>query len=181
MRTRGIAWAVLLAFAGILSACVSLYGILATIRIDLRQDTALCLLYCGLPVLCFPVFLLVRPRSRSAVLLSLMALTYLGAYSALNWRTCSELGYCEDVIATVMQTLQHEHRPGIFCSCSSHSHHGACGLSRIALAAEPVVIPKCVPTAPPQSSGRGSISAEYDHAPSPLRRSDAAADSSGSP
>lgn len=105
MRTRGIAWAVLLAFAGILSACVSLYGILATIRIDLRQDTALCLLYCGLPVLCFPVFLLVRPRSRSAVLLSLMALTYLGAYSALNWRTCSELGYCEDVIATVMQTL----------------------------------------------------------------------------
>ena len=105
MKIRGIAWAVLLAFAGILSAGVSLYGLLAAIRIDLRQDTALSFLYCALPVLCFPVFLLVRPRSRSAVLLSLMALTYLGAYSALNWRTCSELGYCEDIIATVMQTL----------------------------------------------------------------------------
>jgi len=34
-----------------------------------------------------------------------MALTFLGAYAALNWRTCSELGYCESVITTVMQTL----------------------------------------------------------------------------
>ena len=49
--------------------------------------------------------LLVRASSRAAVLLSLMALTYLGAYSALNWRTCSELGYCMSMTATVMQTL----------------------------------------------------------------------------
>ncbi|WP_348261096.1 hypothetical protein P8935_14940 [Telmatobacter sp. DSM 110680] len=105
MKIRGIAWATLLAFAGILSAGVSLYGLYATIRIDLRQDTALSFLYCALPVLCFPVFLLVRPASRSAFVLSLMALSYLGAYSALNWRTCSELGYCEGVTATVMQTL----------------------------------------------------------------------------
>jgi hypothetical protein len=34
-----------------------------------------------------------------------MALTYLGAYSALNWRTCSELGYCQSLIATIFQTL----------------------------------------------------------------------------
>ena len=34
-----------------------------------------------------------------------MALTYLGAYSTLNWRTCSELGYCQGMLATVMQTL----------------------------------------------------------------------------
>ena len=105
MNIRGLAWAVLLAFAGILSAGVTLYGLYAAIRIDLRQDTGLSLLYCALPVLCFPVFLLVRPPSRSAFVLSLMALTYLGAYSALNWRTCSELGYCEAVTATVMQTL----------------------------------------------------------------------------
>jgi hypothetical protein len=105
MKIRGIAWAVLLAFAGILSAGVSLYGLYAAIRIDLRQDTLLSLLYCALPVLCFPVFLFIRPPSRAAFVLSLMALTYLGAYSALNWRTCSELGYCEAVTATVMQTL----------------------------------------------------------------------------
>jgi hypothetical protein len=105
MKIRGIAWAVLLAFAGILSAGITLHGIVAAIGVDLRQDTLLSLLYCALPVLCFPVFLLVRPASRSAFALSLMALTYLGAYSALNWRTCSELGYCEAVTATVMQTL----------------------------------------------------------------------------
>ena len=105
MKIRGIAWAVLLAFAGILSAGVSVYGLYTAIRIDLRQDTALSFMYCALPVLCFPVFLLIRPASRSAFVLSLMALTYLGAYSALNWRTCSELGYCEGVIATVMRTL----------------------------------------------------------------------------
>jgi hypothetical protein len=34
-----------------------------------------------------------------------MALTFLGAYSSLNWRTCSELGYCQSLMATVMQTL----------------------------------------------------------------------------
>jgi hypothetical protein len=47
----------------------------------------------------------VRPPRRAAFVLSLMALTYLGAYSTLNWRTCSELGYCQSLMATVMQTL----------------------------------------------------------------------------
>jgi hypothetical protein len=105
MTIRGIIWAVLLSLAGVLSAGVTLYGMAAFIRVDLRQDTLLSCLYCALPVLCFPVFLLVRPRHRAAIVLSLMALTYLGAYTALNWRTCSELGYCESVTATVMQTL----------------------------------------------------------------------------
>lgn len=105
MTIRGILWAVLLSLAGVLSAGVTLYGIARSLGMDLRQDTLLSSLYCVLPVLCFPVFLLVRPRHRAAVLLSLMALTYLGAYSALNWRTCSELGYCESITATVMQTL----------------------------------------------------------------------------
>jgi hypothetical protein len=105
MTIRGIIWVVLLALAGILSAGVSIVGLIAAVRIDLRQDTLLCLLYCGLPALCFPVFLFLRPPRRAAVLLSLMALTYLGAFSALNWRTCSELGYCQNIIETVMQTL----------------------------------------------------------------------------
>ena len=103
MTIRGIIWTILLALAGILSAGVTLIGIRRSFGVDLRQDTLLSLLYCGLPVLCFPVFL--KPSRRAAVLLSLMALTYLGAYSALNWRTCSELGYCQSLLATIFQTL----------------------------------------------------------------------------
>jgi hypothetical protein len=105
MTIRGIIWAVLLFFAGIISVGVTLNGVWSALRVDFRQDTVLSIVYCALPILCFPLFLLVRPPRRAAVLLSLMALTYLGAYSALNWRTCSELGYCISVTATVMQTL----------------------------------------------------------------------------
>lgn len=105
MTLRGIIWAVLLAVAVVTSAGVSSYGVYSAIRVDLRQDTLLTCLYCGLPLLCLPVVLLVRPQSRATFFLSLMALTYLGAYSALNWRTCSELGYCESLVATVMMTL----------------------------------------------------------------------------
>ena len=105
MTIRGIIWLVLLGIAGTISAVVTLHGIWSAISLDFRQDTLLSCVYCGLQILCFPVFLLVRPAHRSAILLSLMALTYLGAYSALNWRTCSELGYCESLTAIVMQTL----------------------------------------------------------------------------
>lgn len=105
MTIRGIIWAVLLAVAAVLSVGVSVHGVWSAMSIDLRQDTVLSLVYCTMPVLCFPVFFLVRPASRSTFLLSLMALTYLGTYSALNWRTCAELGYCESIIATIMQTL----------------------------------------------------------------------------
>jgi hypothetical protein len=105
MTIRGIIWAVLLALAGILSVGVSVHGVWSAMSIDLRQDTVLSLVYCAMPVLCFPVFFLVRPASRSTFLLSLMALTFLGTYSSLNWRTCSELGYCESMIATIVQTL----------------------------------------------------------------------------
>jgi hypothetical protein len=105
MTIRGIIWAVLLAVAAVLSAGVSVHGVWSAMSIDLRQDTVLSLVYCAMPVLCFPVFFLVRPASRSTFLLSLMALTFLGTYSALNWRTCSELGYCQGVISTVMQTI----------------------------------------------------------------------------
>lgn len=105
MTIRGIIWSVLLALAGILAAGVSVHGVWSAMSIDLQEDTVLSLVYCTMPVLCFPVFLLVRPASRSTFLLSLMALTFLGTYSALNWRTCSELGYCESVLATTMLTI----------------------------------------------------------------------------
>lgn len=102
---RGMIWVVLLALAGVLSAWVSFFGIVAAIQIDFRPDTLLALLYCGMPALCLPVLLFIRPPRRAAFLLSLMALTYLGAFSVLSWRTCSELDYCQGVLATVMQTL----------------------------------------------------------------------------
>lgn len=105
MTIRGIIWLVLLGLAGIFSAGVTLHGIWSAISIDLKQDTLLSVVYCGLQLFCFPVLLLVRPANRAAVLLSLMALTYLGAYSILNWRTCSELGYCDSMVEMVMQTL----------------------------------------------------------------------------
>ena len=105
MTIRGIIWAVLVALAAVLSLGVSVHGVWSAMSIDMRQDTALSFVYCAMPILCFPVFFLVRPLSRSTFVLSLMALTFLGTYSALNWRTCSELGYCESVIATVMQTI----------------------------------------------------------------------------
>jgi hypothetical protein len=105
MTIRGILWMIFLALAGILSAAVTLDGFGRCLGVDLRQDTLLSCLYCGLPILCFPVFLLVRPPRRAAVVLSLMALTFLGAYTTLNWRTCSELGYCQSVVETLFQTL----------------------------------------------------------------------------
>lgn len=105
MTIRGIIWAVLLAVSAVVSAGVSIHGVWSAMSIDLRQDTALSVVYCAMPILCFPVLLLLRPLSRSTFALSLMALTFLGTYSLLNWRTCSELGYCESVMATVMQTI----------------------------------------------------------------------------
>ena len=105
MTIRGIIWVALLCLAGLLSAVVTLHGVYTFWAIDVRQDPALTWSYCAIPALCFPVFLLIRPASRSTFVLSLMALSYLGVYSILNWRTCSELGYCQSVLATVLQTL----------------------------------------------------------------------------
>src|SRR5437868_2360120 len=95
MTIRGIIWAVLLSLAGILSAGVTILGIASSLGIDIRQDPILSVLYCALPVLCFPVFLLVRPPRRAAAVLALMSLLYLGVYSALIWRTCLALRYCQ--------------------------------------------------------------------------------------
>jgi hypothetical protein len=91
--------------AGILSAWVTLYGVYSASRIDFRQNPILTGLYCFLPLLSFPVFLLVRPAERSAIVLATFALGYVGVYSALSWRTCSELGYCGSVASTVIEIV----------------------------------------------------------------------------
>jgi hypothetical protein len=91
--------------AGIASGMVTLYGVYSALAVDLQQDTLLIGLYCLLPILSFPAFILIRPRRRGASVLGIFALAYLAVYSALNWRTCSELNYCSSLLSTVRATL----------------------------------------------------------------------------
>jgi hypothetical protein len=105
MSLRGIAWSALMLLGAIVSAGVTLHGIYNALRVDFSQDSLLSSTYCLLPILCFPVFVLVRPASRAAFLLAVLACGFLVAYSALNWRTCAELGYCTSILATVLETL----------------------------------------------------------------------------
>ena len=105
MTIRGTVWSALMTLAGILSAGVTLYGVYSAIAIDFRQDTILTGLYCLLPFLSFPVFLLVRPADRSAFILAALAVGYVCAFTALNWRTCAELGYCGSIVSTLIETL----------------------------------------------------------------------------
>jgi len=106
MTTRGIAWFVLMAIGAIASAGISLHGVYQGYAVDFRQNPVLTGAYCVLPLLCFPVFLLMRPARRAALLLALLACAFWAVYSVLSWRTCSELGYCDSVASTVFLTLK---------------------------------------------------------------------------
>lgn len=105
ITVRGIAWLTLMTLAGIVSAAVSIYGIAAYLMMDLRQSPVLSISYCLLLLLCFPAFLLLRPARRSTRVLAGLAVAYVVVYCALNWRTCSELGYCSNILATLIETL----------------------------------------------------------------------------
>lgn len=106
MTIRGTAWLAVMTAAGLVSAAVTLYGIYSAIIVDFRANTVLISFYWVLPVLCFPVFLLVRPARRSVVVLAIMAVAYLAVYSALDRRSCSELGYCGSIASTVFETVR---------------------------------------------------------------------------
>ena len=106
MTVRGAVWLALMTLAGLLSALVTLYGVYSAIAVDFQLDALLITLYCLLPFLCFPIFILVRPPSRSVTLLAVLAVGYFVIYSMLNWRTCAELGYCLTVASTLMETLK---------------------------------------------------------------------------
>ncbi len=67
MKIREFGGLALTAMAGVVSAIVTLSGVYSIYGLDFRQDTVLSVLYCLLPILCFPVFILVRPAIRSAV------------------------------------------------------------------------------------------------------------------
>ena len=92
--------------AGVLSALVTLYAIYSALAVDFRANPALTILYCIFPGLTFFVFALVRSSGWKAAVLTLLAIGYLVTASALNWRTCAELGYCSTVASTVFQTLK---------------------------------------------------------------------------
>jgi hypothetical protein len=91
---------------GLLSFAVSSYGVHSFGWADLRQDTAVIFLFCLLPALSLPVFLLhFRWFGWSVSLHWILAAGYLTVYSLLDWRTCSELGYCQGVLPTVLEML----------------------------------------------------------------------------
>lgn len=130
MKIRGILWLILMTLAGILSAAVTLYGIFSAIVVDFRADTVLISLYCLFPTLCFPAFMLVKPARRSAIAVAILAVGYVVVYSALNRRSCSELGYCGSIASTLIETIR---------THSVRAFFGATILGFLGLAAEPPV------------------------------------------
>lgn len=105
MKIREFGGLALTAMAGVVSAIVTLSGVYSIYGLDFRQDAVLSVLYCLLPILCFPVFILVRPAIRSTAAIAVCAAAYLVVYSMLNWRTCAAIGYCGSVASTVLETL----------------------------------------------------------------------------
>ena len=105
MTVRRVASFLARAIVGIGSLLLSLYALYVYSGLNLRQDPVPMSLYCFLPTLSFPVYLLGIWRLRASVITHwVFAFVYLVAYSALDWRTCAELGYCKTVLATVLET-----------------------------------------------------------------------------
>ncbi|MGB8031827.1 MAG: hypothetical protein WCF30_19415 [Terracidiphilus sp.] len=91
--------------AGVFSCLLTLYGLAAVRGIDLRQNTALSFAYCALPLLSLPLYLLALTVHKLLPLQAILVLAYIPVYSALNWRTCAELGYCGSVASVVITTI----------------------------------------------------------------------------
>jgi hypothetical protein len=106
MTLRRIGYLLLRVATGIASLMVSLYSLYAYSGSHLTLHAPLTALYCLLPLLFFPVFILSIWLHRAAVIAHwAMAAAYLTVFCMLNWRTCSEMGFCTGVAATISQTL----------------------------------------------------------------------------
>ena len=92
--------------AGILSCLLMLMGMFAATRIDFRFGTVLSGLYCALPILSFPSYLLTLTFRRLAPIQVVLAAAFVPVYYALIWRTCSELGTCGNALAVILITLE---------------------------------------------------------------------------
>ena len=91
--------------AGLFACLLTLYGLAALRGLDLRQNTLLSVVYCALPLFSLPLYLLAHFARRLLLLQALLVLAYIPVYSALNWRTCAELGYCGSVASVVLMTI----------------------------------------------------------------------------
>ncbi len=91
---------------GLLSFAVMAHGVFSAVVIDSRFNPVLSVLYCVLPILSFPLFLLGLLFRKLIPLQGILALAWLPVYSALNWRACASHGYCTSVAATVWMTLR---------------------------------------------------------------------------
>jgi hypothetical protein len=88
------------------SFLVTAYGVYSYLGADFGRDTLAMGLFCALPMLSFPVFLLSFKSLRWSVRTHwILAAGYLAVYSVLDWRACSESGYCHGPMQTVLQTL----------------------------------------------------------------------------
>jgi hypothetical protein len=106
MTVRAVLSGLCRTIAGMGSFLVSAYGAYICNEAHFRQDTVEMGLFCILPALFFPVFLASFRWLRWSVALHwILAAVYLIDYSMLDWRTCSELGYCRGALATVMLTF----------------------------------------------------------------------------
>jgi hypothetical protein len=106
MTLRKLCSLFLTALAALLSLVVMGHGLVSAVFIDTRFNPVLSILYCVLPILSFPVFVLARLFRKLVVLQVILLLAWIPVYSALNWRTCASLGYCTTVAATVILTLK---------------------------------------------------------------------------
>jgi hypothetical protein len=88
------------------SLLVSAYGAYSYLGADFARDMLAMSLYCALPLLSFPAFLLSFKSLRWSVTLHwILAAAYLAVYSVLDWRTCSDSGYCVSVMQTLLLTF----------------------------------------------------------------------------
>jgi hypothetical protein len=106
MKARSVLSLLCRSIVGIGSFLVSAHGLYSYLGADSARDMVAMGLYCALPLLCFPVFLLSFKSLRWSVTLHwMLAAAYLAVYSALDWRTCSDSGYCVSVMQTLSQTV----------------------------------------------------------------------------
>jgi hypothetical protein len=106
MTIRTIGSVVLTILAGLLSFAVMAHGVFSAVVIDSHFNPVLSVLYCVLPILSFPLFLLGLLFRKLIPIQAILALAWLPVYSALNWRACASHGYCTSVAATVWMTFK---------------------------------------------------------------------------
>jgi hypothetical protein len=106
MPMRNLPWIALRTAAGACALFVTIRGFRGAYGIEFRADTLISALYVAFPCCSFLVFLFARRARVELLLQSLIAAGYLSTFAFLNWRTCSSLGYCSTVAATVLTTLE---------------------------------------------------------------------------